>query len=170
MKNIYRHYAHNRCIGWSTWHLEWCTKYRYKIFGNLEYKNLCTILLYESAKRHNFTILDCEVDKDHVHVVASLPLTMTPVDVVHHMKGYTSKCLFRLLPKLRNIYFAGHIWSPGKFIGSVGHITLERAKEYLEAHHAKIVIRESRIFRRAENLPAGKPSGLGGRQFSPVLF
>ncbi|TAL58391.1 MAG: response regulator transcription factor, partial [Nanoarchaeota archaeon] len=28
-------------------------------------------------------------------------------------------------------------WSPGKFVASIGHITLEKAKQYLEAHHAK---------------------------------
>jgi putative transposase len=103
----------------------------------LEYKNLCIILLYESAKRHGFTIFDCEVDLDHVHVVASLPLGMTPLQAVHKMKGYTSKCLFDLNPELRKDYKKKHLWSPGKFVGSVGHITLEKAKEYLRAHHAK---------------------------------
>jgi putative transposase len=137
MSNLYRQNAFNRSIGWSTWHLEGCTKYRYKVFRNLKYKNLCIILLYESAKRHKFTILDCEVDVDHVHVIASLPLGMTPLQAVHKMKGYTSKCLFLLRPSLRKDYKKKHLWSPGKFVGSVGHITLEKAKRYLSAHHAK---------------------------------
>ena len=133
----YRRFAHNRSIGWSTWHIQWCTKYRYKVFSNFEYKNLCTILLYESAKRHKFTILDCEVDIDHVHVIASLPLSMTPLHAVNMMKGYTAKCLFVLIPQLRNYYKKGELWSPGKFVGSVGHITLDKAKKYIEAHHTK---------------------------------
>ncbi|MBU0457653.1 MAG: hypothetical protein KKD75_05905, partial [Nanoarchaeota archaeon] len=37
----------------------------------------------------------------------------------------------------RKLYPRGHLWSPGKFAASIGHITLEKAKAYLEAHHAK---------------------------------
>ena len=137
MANIYRQHAHNRSVGWSTWHMQWCTKYRYKIFGVSLYKNVCKILLQEAAKRYKFELLDCEVDADHVHVVVSLPLTMRPTDAVSYLKGYTAKCLFKQFPGLRKYYKKGHLWSPGKFMGSVGHITLEKAKQYLEAHHAK---------------------------------
>ena len=137
MENIYQQNTHNRSVGWSTWHIQWCTKYRYKIFYTSEYKNLCTILLHEAAQKHGFIILDCEVDINHVHVIASLPLTMTPIDAVQKMKGITAKALFQELPHLRRLYKKGHLWSPGKFVGSIGHITLEKAKQYIESHHAK---------------------------------
>jgi len=45
--------------------------------------------------------------------------------------------MFILVPKLRKIYPKGHLWSPGKFVGSVGHITLDKAKEYVSKHHLK---------------------------------
>jgi putative transposase len=172
MTNIYRQYTHNRSVGWSTWHLEWCTKYRYKIFNTSKYKNLCTILLYESAKRYHFTIFDCEVDVNHVHVIASLPLSMTPLDVIHNMKGYTSKCLFVLLPHLRKIYKRKHLWSPGKFVGSVGHITLEKAKEYLKEHHAKLLMTgipdfsQCEKFARRQTFRSGRMSILRSKIFS----
>jgi putative transposase len=153
MADIYRQHANNRSIGWSTWHMQWCTKYRYKIFGVVLYKNICTILLYEAAKRYSFEILDCEVDIDHVHVVVSLPLTMKPTEAANYLKGYTAKCLFKQFPHLRKYYKKGHLWSPGKFIGSVGYITLEKAKQYLEAHHAKEnTYGESQLFRRNEKV------------------
>ncbi len=154
MSNLYRQNSFNRTIGWSTWHFEWCIKYRYKVFSNLEYKNLCTILLYESAKRYGFVIYDCEVDIDHIHVVVSLPLRMSPLEAINKMKGYTSKVLFILEPKLRKDYRKKHLWSPGKFIGSVGHITLEKAKEYLMAHHAKPL--ESLLQSEAEESTRGR--------------
>ncbi|MEM3074986.1 MAG: hypothetical protein QW727_03535 [Candidatus Pacearchaeota archaeon] len=34
-------------IGISMWHFEWCTKYRYKMFGKQEYKNLITACIRE---------------------------------------------------------------------------------------------------------------------------
>lgn len=138
--NIYKKHTNNRSVGWSSWHFEWCTKYRYKIFSIEKDKNLCSIFLREGAKRYGFKILDLEVDSNHIHILASLPLTMNPIDAIGKLKGYTSKLLFQSLPRLRIIYSRGHLWSPGKFVGSLGHITLEKAKLYIEEHHAKILV------------------------------
>src|SRR3989344_8401129 len=159
--NIYKQHAYNRSVGWSTWHMQWCTKYRYKIFSSVERRNLCKIFLHEAAKRYNLEILDCEVDIDHVHVLASLPLTMTPLDAVGYLKGFSAKCVFQQFPQFRKLYRHGHLWSPGKFVASVGHITLEKAKSYLEAHHAKLPIKESQLRSEAEELPVGQPFRAG---------
>ena len=49
-------------------------------------------------------------------------------------------------------YKKKHLWSPGKFMGSVGHITLEKAKQYLEAHHAKRPVKGIPAFSRREKV------------------
>ena len=167
MANIYRQHAHNRSIGWSTWHIQWCTKYRYKIFAVKEYKETCLVLLYEAAKKHDFLIFDCEIDVDHVHVVASLPLTMKPTDVVNKLKGFSAKGMFQLFPQLRTYYRKGHLWSPGKFVGSVGHITLEKAKEYLKTHHAKKPLTGiPAFFVKQKKLPEGQSFRAGRMSIS----
>ena len=94
----------------------------------------------EAAKRSGVEIIECEVDIDHVHVVASIPLTMLPTDAIMRLKGYTSRCLAMAYPHMKRLYRNGPLWSPGKFIGSIGHITLEKAKEYLRTHHAKALL------------------------------
>ena len=83
--------------------------------------------------------MDLEVDVDHVHVLVSLPLSISPNDAIGLLKSYTSRCLFIELPKLNKINPIESLWSPGKFIGSIGHITLENAKNYIEEHHAKLL-------------------------------
>jgi putative transposase len=98
---------------------------------------LCKIAIMETAKRHDIEILDEEVDINHVHVIASLPLTMTPARAVQLLKGCSARLLFKEVQHLQSIYPRGHLWSPGKFMASVGHITIDKAKAYLEAHHAK---------------------------------
>ena len=137
MANIYRQHSSNRSVGWSTWHLQWCTKYRYKVFYKLEYRHLCKVFLFEAAKKCKIHVFDCEIDDDHVHVIASIPLTMTPSEAIRRLKGFTSCCLSVKYPHIKRLYRGGPLWSPGKFMGSIGHITLEKAKEYLETHHAK---------------------------------
>ena len=135
--SIYRSNRHAHSVGWNTWHFEWCTKYRYKVFKTEYIKNFCVIAICEAAKFHKIEVINLEVDVDHVHVVAALPMIMAPTTALQLLKGRSAKLLFELVPNLRKRYRNGHLWSPGKFAASIGHITLEKAKKYLEDHHAK---------------------------------
>src|SRR3989344_8664609 len=135
--NIYQQNTHAHSVAWSTWHFEWCTKYRYKIFRKDYLKNLCLISIQEAAKKNNMNILEMEVDVDHVHMVVSIPLTMAPSKALNLIKGFSAYFLFKLVPNLRKRYKKGHLWSKGKFMARAGHITLENAKKYLEEHHTK---------------------------------
>ena len=136
-----QHFAHQHANGKSSWHFEWCTKYRYKVFKQEYNKNLCTIALTEAAKKTKIEILELEVQPEHVHMIVELPLTQNPVNAIGILKSISAKILFVLLPKLRLRYPKGNLWSRGKFAISVGNITLEKAKEYVAnqmAHHAKL--------------------------------
>src|SRR3989344_2896491 len=135
--DIYRQHAHAHSVGWSTWHLQWCTKYRYKIFVSQQLRTLCLIAIHEAAKRHKIDILEAEIDRDHVHVIASIPLTMKPSFATMVLKGISARLILNQAPHIARLYRKRVLWSPGKFMGSVGHITLEKAKAYVQAHHAK---------------------------------
>ncbi len=69
--------------------------------------------------------------------MVSIPLTMTPTKALNLIKGYVSYCLFKICPDLRQIYPREHLWSHEKFVGSIGHITLAKAKEYVDKHYKK---------------------------------
>ena len=150
--SIYQDHAYKHGVGWSTWHLQWVTKYRYRVFSNSALQKLCEIFLCEAAKRYRFEIEELEVASDHIHVIAKLRPSMSPSHAVQLMKGYTSRMLFRVEEdKLKAFYWRDigirSLWSDGKFIASVGHITLEKAKEYVqnhEAHGAEARIRNPR--------------------------
>lgn len=162
--DIYRSNTHAHSIGWNTWHFEWCTKYRYKLFRNGYINNLCLIAIQEAAKRHNIGIVDAEVDVDHIHIIASLPMNMAPTNALHLVKGFSSKLIFTLVPNFRKRYPKGNLWSPRKFAAYVGHITLENAKKYLEDHHAKASLRwKPRLRAERASCPKGNPLGRGGR-------
>jgi len=135
---LYEDNTNAHSIGWSTFHLQWCTKYRYKIFRKQKLKNLCLIALLESAKRYKIEIEEIDIGEDHLHMIVKLPLTMSVSKALNLLIGFSSRLIFGLCPKLRLRYPRGH-WTKGKFAGSVGHITLDVAKEYVrnqEAHHA----------------------------------
>ena len=158
----YSDHKYKHGIGWTICHMQWVTKYRYRVFSDLKLKNLLEILLLESSRRHDFSLLEVEIQPDHIHALVALRPSMSPSFALQAMKGYTSRMLFLIEgERLARWYFDSgkehSLWGDGKFIGSVGHITLEKAKEYLEqqeTHHAK------------NNLLNPHPLGLGSINFT----
>ena len=68
--DIYQQHSHAHSVGWNTWHFEWCTKYRYKMFKSSSLNNLCFIAIQEAAKHYRIEIIDMEVDADHIHIIS----------------------------------------------------------------------------------------------------
>ena len=149
--SIYQDHAYKHGIGWSTWHFQWVTKYRYNVFADAKLQKLCEIFLYEAAKRFRFCIEELEVAPNHVHVIATLRPSAGSSQTIGLIEGYTSRMLFIIEEKkLKKFYWREkskrQLWGDGKFIASVGHITIEKAKEYVanhEIHHAKEFIKRN---------------------------
>lgn len=120
-------HAKAQCV----YHLEWCPKYRYCMFRQEKYKNLCETLIQEVAKRHGIEVLELFVMPDHVHLVARLPITMSPSSAFMLLKGGSSYLLNKAQPKFRLRYPQGHFWSPGKFARTVGDVDLETTRLYV---------------------------------------
>ncbi len=103
---IYQDHTYKHGVGWSTWHFQWVTKYRYKVFEDSELQKLCEIFLHEAAKRHRFEIEELEVAPDHVHVIAKLRPSMAPARAVQLLKGFSARLLFMYKPeKLQRFYW-----------------------------------------------------------------
>ena len=118
-------------VGQNLYHLEWCPKYRYKMFIKEENKKLCEEILKEVAERHKMKIEELSVMPDHIHVVVGIPPTMSVSQALHLLKGASSRELFKRKPNFRRRYPCGHLWSPGKFYRSVGGADTETVIQYV---------------------------------------
>lgn len=127
---IYGRRNHN--VGIAMWHLQWCTKYRYKMFVKDKMRISCEVAVKECCTRHDIKIIALNVQPDHVHVVAELPRGMTDVKALQLLKGFTSFLLFRLEPNIRKRYLNGHMWSSGSFSATVGYAELNTVLNYVK--------------------------------------
>ena len=118
-------------IGQNLYHLEWCPKYRYKMFMKEENKKLCEDILGEVAERHKIKIEELSVMSDHIHAVVGIPPTMSVSQTLHLLKVASSRELFKQKPNFRKRYPKGHFWSPGKFYRSVGDADTETVIQYV---------------------------------------
>jgi putative transposase len=134
--NKYRKINHS--VGVSMFYLQWCTKYRYKMFRKMKYKNLLEACIRRSASRNNIKIIEIDVQPEHVHCVVEVSFTLSVAKVLQYLKGGSAKLFFELASKMRLRYPRGHLWSRGKFVSSVGFVQLDRVTEYVRnqsEHH-----------------------------------
>ena len=102
------------------------------MFMKQENKNLCEKVIMDVAQRHKIKIVELTVMDDHIHMVVSIPPTMSVSKALHLLKGASSYELFKQKPNFRKRYARGHLWSPGKFYRSVGDTDVETVIKYVQ--------------------------------------
>lgn len=113
-------------------HLVMCIKYRHKILqGGIE-KRLKELVL-NVAEKFGIEILEQECDKDHIHILFSCPPSVSPSRFVNSLKSVTSRILRKEYHEyLKQYLWNGKFWSDSYFIASVGQVTLEDIKHYVQ--------------------------------------
>jgi len=96
-----------------------------------ENKNLCEQILRNVAVRHDIKITELSVMSDHIHIMVSLPPTMSVSKALNLLKSASAHEIFKNKPNFRKRYTRGHFWSPGKFYRSVGDMDLETVTNYV---------------------------------------
>ncbi len=59
---------------------------------------------------------------------------MAPSDLIRRINGRTASKLFEEFPHLQKWYLGRHFWVTGYFCATVGQMTEEMIKPYLEHH------------------------------------
>ena len=108
-------------------------KYRYKVL-TLEVAERVRELVRQVCTTFEIRIVKGVVSKDHVHILVSAPPNMAPSEIMRRIKGSTSSRLFEEFPHLKKRYWGRHFWARGYFCATVGQMTDEMIKNYLEHH------------------------------------
>ena len=115
------------------YHFFWVTKYRYQLLTGDVGERLRD-LIRQTCEAFEIRILKGVVSKDHVHILVSAPPHMAPSEIMRRIKGRSANKLFEEFPKLKKRYWGRHFWARGYFCVSVGDMTEEMIKNYLEHH------------------------------------
>ena len=113
------------------YHLVWTTKYRYQVLGgDVGYR--LRELLREIAKSQEMQIHAGSVNRDHVHLLISIPPQISVSRAVQFLKGKSSHRLLSEYKTLRKRYWGQHLWARGYWVCSSGNVTDEMWKEYIK--------------------------------------
>ena len=92
-------------------------------------------LVLEIANDCDFKILDMEVMPDHVHLLIDCNPRYGILNCVKHIKQVTSHVLKKEFPIIKSKIPT--LWTRSSFISSVGAVSLETVKQYIEDQKGK---------------------------------
>ena len=114
-----------------TYHYVWVTKYRYHVLkGDVALR--ARDLIRQTCLSRGITILKGNVGKDHVHILVSCPPSLSPSKIMQYIKGRSSRILQDEFPHLKKRYWGQHLWARGYFCATVGTVTEEMIRQYIE--------------------------------------
>jgi len=111
------------------YHVVFCPKYRRKVLTEPIAKRFKELVLSKQSE-YEFQVLDMEVMEDHVHLLLSVNPKIGIYSVVTKIKGLTSFELRKEFKELKSRLPT--LWTHSRFISTVGSVTLEVVKRYIE--------------------------------------
>ena len=113
------------------------TKYRREVFNEGIFVYLKLKLAEVTEHYPLIRIKQVNHDKDHLHLLISIPPTMTVGKVVGLIKQNTARKLKQKFPFLKQVYWGTDaVWSEGYFVTTVG-INEDMIRKYIEEQGKK---------------------------------
>ena len=113
------------------YHIVWTTKYRYRVLmGRIAER--CREIIRQSCNSMGINIMKGSIGKEHVHILVSCPPNISVSKIVQELKGRTSRVMLSEYKELRRRYRGQHLWAVGYFCRSVGDVSKEVVKTYIE--------------------------------------
>ena len=130
MNNTYKSKNHSKFT--LKYHIIFVCKYRQKlltIFGNIIKDYMIRI-----AENYDFTILEMEVDKDHIHLLIDSEPKLSPLMIVRVLKQQSTFKIWNEYPKSMKKYFWHEqtFWADGYFCSSIGDVSEKTLRKYIE--------------------------------------
>ena len=119
------------------YHIVWCVKYRYPVL-TYEIERRLFEILYKIAEDNGFQILECNGDKDHVHLLINCSPQHYIPDMIKVLKGVSARLLMKEYEEqLKKRLCGGHLWNPSYFVATVSENTEEQIRIYIQNQKTK---------------------------------
>ena len=113
----------NHSLSHSKWRCQYdivfAPKYRRKeIYGKI--KADIGVILGELCKQKNVELIEAEACPDHIHMLVSIPPSLSVAQFMGFLKGKSSLMIFDRHANLKYKYGSRHFWCRGYYVDTVG--------------------------------------------------
>jgi putative transposase len=112
-----------------SYHLVWCPKFRRPVLSG-EIGERLSELLPLIIQKIDGQVIELVVQPDHVHLFASFPPTIAISQIMHHIKGASSRRLREEFPELKSRLPS--LWTRSYYAGTAGDVAAETIQRYIE--------------------------------------
>lgn len=116
------------------YHIIWCPKYRRKVLIN-EIENKLKEIIITKCNELDCYVHELNIMPDHVHLFVKTKPTIAPHFLIQQIKGISSRILRNEFKELKRKMPS--MWTRSYFIESVGHISQETIKKYIQEQKNK---------------------------------
>ena len=125
-------------LGGSNYHMQFTPKYRKPVFRNRKIRALVKAALKYKAHDLHVTIEALEFGPDHAHMFISNCQNYSVSKLAQYFKGFSSRMVRKHLPYDVMYYNNGSsFWSDGFFYESIGRVTSDMVRFYIERQQKK---------------------------------
>ena len=115
------------------YHLITTVKYRQKVFVEDEIVSAVKEIVNKIALDFDVQILEMECGVDHIHILFRAKPTLDMTRFINILKGHSSRDIRKKYKDfLKDKVWGDHFWSPSYFLATVGNVTIDILKEYIE--------------------------------------
>ena len=114
----------------------WCPKYRYRILKDDIAESVRQQIYRLCQQKDKVEVLELNVQRDHVHLVLSLPPKYAVSDFMGYLKGKLAMRLFQRYERLGKRYWGRHLWSRGYCVSTVG-LNEDQIRKYVRWQERK---------------------------------
>ena len=113
-------------------HLVFVTKYRRAVFTKAMIENMQQV--FETiCQRLESTLIECNGEKDHVHLLVHYPPKLCLSKLVHLLKGTSSRIIrTHYKAQLSTQVYGDSLWSESYFAGSCGGAPIDIVRQYIK--------------------------------------
>lgn len=122
------------CVFNIKYHLVWCPKYRRKVLIGKIAERLKEVF-YDKATQLSIEIETIVIMPDHVHLFISSDPVEPIQYIVNQLKGNSSRILRSEFSELRTKLPC--LWSRSYYVGTVGFVSEDTVRKYIEAQKGK---------------------------------
>ena len=119
----------SHCIGQNWYHVVLIPKARYPVFKYANQRDLIDECIDKVCKNHQIEIFSKQIMDDHVHLFITCPPDYSIRKLVQIIKGGSSYLMREARPALKKYK---HLWGKGYMFRSVGNVSADRIKKYIE--------------------------------------
>lgn len=118
-----------------TYHMVFVTKWRKPVITD-EIGDFMVSTAKRLCDGYGGELISGETDRDHIHLLVSLPPSKNITDIVRSLKTQLSKEVHahpeydRIVKK--HIYENAPLWSPSYFVATTGSVSMDVVKQYIE--------------------------------------